>query len=348
MIARLPRSAAIIQALIFAAVTVWCLTVPPAPLVAASAGDYTDVQLYRDIAGAVAQGTPYYQAAAQIQRAHRYPLKPFVTVRPPTLAWWAATAGWRGVQITAMAIALAGLIGWIIGSAGLRPAERAGVVAVVALGCGPLLSPAVLALHECLAGLCLSLALAGVWGWPRQWWWIMVPLALGLAVRELVLPFVLLLLAFALAERRWREVLAWLGLIGVWAGLMAWHAHLVAPLWRPGDEISQGWAMMQGPAAFLLAVVHTSVLAVLPFHLALVAAVLPMVGWLALDGRIGRFSMLLVAGYALLLAGFSRPDTFYWGALMLPWYFVGYALVPRAVGQWLRAIRPVRATAVHA
>jgi len=46
-----------------------------------------------------------------------------------------------------------------------------------------------------------------------------------------------------------------------------------------------------------------------------------------------------VLGYAALLACFARPDTFYWGALMLPWYFIGYALVPRAVGQWVSAVR---------
>lgn len=339
MIARLSRPAAIILALIVAVVCAWCLTVQLLPLSAVQKGDYTDVRLYRDIAEAVAAGKPYYQAAAEIQRAHHYPLRPFVTVRQPTLAWWAATVGWNGVHITATIIALACLIGWILASrAHARPIERLGIALAVALGSGPLLSPAVLALHECLAGLCMTLALAGVWGWPRKWWWIMAPLAVGLAIRELVLPFVLLSLAFALAERRLREAMAWLALIALWAALMAWHAHLVAPLWHRGDEISQGWSALQGPAGFLRAVISTSVLAILPLPLALLAAFLPMIGWLALDGRAGRFSAILVAGYAMILSTFSRPDTFYWGALMLPWYFVGYALVPRALAQWFGAI----------
>ena len=340
MIARLPRFAAILLAIVVAACCAWCLTVPPARVQAGLHGDYTDVRLYRDIADAVAAGRGYYPAAAAIQRAHHYPLRPFVTVRPPTMTWWAALVGWRGVEITGLIVALAGLIGWIVASAGrLRAGERVALALVFAVGAAPLLSPAVLPLHECLAGLCMALALAGVWGWPRQWGWIMAPLAIGLALRELVLPFVLLLLAFALIERRWREALAWAGLIGGWALLMAWHAQMVAPLWQPGDEVSQGWHALQGPAGFLKDVVFTSVLTVLPFHLALLAAFVPIIGWLAVDGRAGRFSLLLVLGYAALLACFARPDTFYWGALMLPWYFIGYALVPRAVRQWVSAVR---------
>ena len=90
MIARLPRFAAILLAIVVAACCAWCLTVPPARVQAGLHGDYTDVRLYRDIADAVAAGRGYYPAAAAIQRAHHYPLRPFVTVRPPTMTWWAA------------------------------------------------------------------------------------------------------------------------------------------------------------------------------------------------------------------------------------------------------------------
>jgi hypothetical protein len=39
-----------------------------------------------------------------------------------------------------------------------------------------------------------------------------------------------------------------------------------------------------------------------------------------------------VWGYALMIGLFSRADTFYWGAIMLPWYFVGYVLPRGAAG----------------
>jgi hypothetical protein len=344
MIARMPRPAAITLALIVAAIAAWCLSVPPPPIAFAQPGTYTDARLYREIAAAVASGEPYYHAAERIQRAHLYPLKPFMTVRPPTLAWWAAATGTRGLALTGAIAALASLMAWIIASSrmiagtGILPIERVGIALAVAIGSVSALNPMVLVVHECLAGLCLSIAMAGVLGWPRTWWLIMAPLAVGLAIRELVLPFVLLVLAFAIVERRWREASAWLGLIVAWAVLMAWHARRVASLWHPGDQVSQGWIAIQGFSGFLNAQVHTSALVLLPLQWSFLGAFLPMIGWLALDGRAGRFGVLAVAGYALMLSVFTRPDTFYWGAIMLPWYFAGYGLVPRAVVQLASAI----------
>ena len=87
------------------------------------------------------------------------------------------------------------------------------------------------------------------------------------------------------------------------------------------------------------AVIFTSVLQPLPLGLALLAAMLPLVGWLALPGRSGLFCAVFVGGLVLMISAFSRPDTFYWGAIMLPWYFVGYALLPRAFWQLWGAIR---------
>jgi hypothetical protein len=47
-----------------------------------------------------------------------------------------------------------------------------------------------------------------------------------------------------------------------------------------------------------------------------------------------------VLGYALMIGLFSRADTFYWGAIMLPWYFIGYVLLPaRRCGCGLTGIR---------
>ena len=85
--------------------------------------------------------------------------------------------------------------------------------------------------------------------------------------------------------------------------------------------------------------VYTSSLGPLPRPLALWFAMLPLVGWLVLPGRAGLFCGLLIAGYVVMISAFSRPDTFYWGGIMLPWYFVGWALLPRAFWQLWWAIR---------
>ena len=340
MIARLPRPAAILFAVLLAALGFWCLTTQPPPIKVAKRGGYTDVRLYHDVAKQVATGKPYHQAAAELHRAHHYPLKPFVTMRPPTLVVAAAAIGWKNLQMVAIGLLFAGLFAWVVAFEGqLHWAERVLVGIAVAAGGGSVVNEGLLALHEYWAGLFMAIALAGVIGWPRKWGLILAPIVAGLFVRELVLPFALLALAFALVERRWKEVAGWvLGLVAFGA-FMGFHAQEVAAQLRPGDISSPGWHAGQGFSAFLKAVIFTSVLQPLPLGLALLAAMLPLVGWLALPGRGGLFAVLFTGGLVVMISAFSRADTFYWGAIMLPWYFVGYALLPRALWQLAGAIR---------
>jgi hypothetical protein len=139
----------------------------------------------------------------------------------------------------------------------------------------------------------------------------MIPIALGLFIRELVLPFALLALAFAVVEKQWRAVAGWVGVLAVWGAFMAWHASQVNAQALPGDIASKGWHGLQGLSGFLKAVIFTSTLQPLPLGVALLTATLPLLGWLR--GREGRFCILLVLGYALMIGLFSRADTFYWG-----------------------------------
>jgi hypothetical protein len=340
MIERLPRPAAALLAVLILVLSAWCLTTTPPPVKLAPKGGYTDVMLYKDITKAVAAGKPYHQAAAELHRAHYYPLKPFFTMRLPTLSVLAADLGWAGLQKVAFALVTLAVFLWVIAPpAPIGTAERVFAGIGVAAGGSVVTQITLLALHEFWAGILLGLALALQIGWRRQWWLALIPAAAALAVRELALPFVLLSLAFALWERRWREALAWTGLIAAFALLMAWHAQHVLPQVRPGDLHSQGWNAMQGLSGFLKAVIYTSGLQQLPLRWGLLGAFLPMIGWGALGGRAGAFSLLMFLGYAAMIAMFSRPDTFYWGGIVLPAYFVGYALLPRALAQLAGALR---------
>ena len=340
VIALLPRPAAIVFALLLAALSIWCLIAKPPPISVAKKGGYTDVRLYHDMAKEVAKGTPYHQAAAQLHRAHHYPLKPFVTMRPPTLVVVAANIGWRNLQLLAQALLMLGLFAWVVAFEGqLHWTERVLVAIAFSAGGGFVMNEGLLALHEYWAGLFMALGLAGVVGWPRKWGLIVLPIAAGLLVRELVVPFALLALAFAVVEKRAGQAAAWAAVLAAFGAFMAFHAQEVAAQLHPGDISSPGWHAGQGFSAFLKAVIFTSTLGPLPRPLALFLAMLPLLGWLALPGRAGLFSQLLVAGYVVMISAFSRPDTFYWGAIMLPWYFVGYALLPRAFWQLAGAIR---------
>jgi len=348
----LPRPFAALFTLALLLLSAWCLTTTPPPIKTAKKGGYTDARLYHDITTQVAQGKPYHQAAAEMHRAHHYPLRPFVTMRPPTEMEIAAAIGWKGIQALCYLLLVAAIFCWASAFEGqLLWLERIAIGAAVVAGGTSISSAWILALQEYPAGLCIGVALACAIGWPGRWWYSLPPLALGLFIRETVLPFALLALVFALWSRRWREAGAWGLLIAAWGVFMAWHRAEAMAQWQAGDLISQGWTQMQGFSGFLKAVIFTSFLQPLPLGLALLAAMLPLVGWLALSGREGLFAILIVFGFGLMISLFSRADTFYWGAIMLPWYFVGYALLPRALvqvygalrGERLGVIAPIRA-----
>jgi hypothetical protein len=191
-----------------------------------------------------------------------------------------------------------------------------------------------------LAGLLVSLAL-GLYR-PERWWPSWLAVAAALAIRELALPFVLLWVAFALLERRWRELGALVGLLALFTIGLALHAHAVAAARLPGDAVSAGWSEMLGLAMFLESVSQLTPLLVVPSAVAAPLALLPLLGWTGLGGRIGLVATLWFAGFALFVALFARAGNFYWALLVLPAYAGGLALAPRALADLVAALRERR------
>ncbi len=343
MFARLPRIAALAFIALILAASGWLLTAPGKPAAVAQTGQYTDMRLYRDVVAEMERGTPYHRASAQLQRAHGYPLRPFVTVRPPTLYVVAARLGWSALQAAALVLVLANVLAWgrALPSAFLR-AERVGMAAGAALGGAAIVAPLLLGFTEFWAGLLMSLALALRLARPEQWGWTVGLIAAALLIRELALPFLLLSAAFALWERRWAELAAWGAVLTLFALFIGWHAQMVMAEVRPGDIASPGWSSGQGLRGVLMAIANTSLWQNAPQPLALIACLLPVLGWGALGGRGAAFALLLLGGYALMLALFARPDNFYWGFLLLPYWFAGYALVPRGIAQLWGAVSSAR------
>lgn len=339
MFARLPRPLALLVAALFLAAATWCLLTPPGKVSKAAPGRYTDMMLYRDIVSAMQRGQTYYQAAVATQRAHNYPTRPFVTVREPTLYWLAAQHGWRWLNRIEIGLLIAAVLVWVFAlPPPINLAEK--LVAATLIGVAGIapIATSITPMSEAWCGLLLTLAL-GLVLWRRAPWWLPVlVIAAALALRELALPFLLLAAAFACWERRWKELAAW-ALVALLFGLgLTLHAAQLAQVTRPTDLASVGWSGGLGLRGVLLALVNTTLLHLLPHRLALLIALLPVLGWGALDGRGARFAGLLLGGYALMIALFSRSDNFYWGFLMLPAWFAGLALVPRGVWQLTRAI----------
>jgi hypothetical protein len=337
-----PRGAAW-AALVFTAAVllaaVWSAPAPSVPRPTASAAapaeasaqrDY-DLQLYDTIADRVAAGENYYAVAVAEQRSRSFPVRPAIAVRLPTLAYITALVGRTGLFGLAIVLALGILAAWW-----RRLGEEPGgadrrIVALLLLAIGSLiaLKPQYLAQHEVWAGLLL--ALGGGLHRPGKWRAAWLPVALALAVRELALPFALLLAALAAWRKDWRELAAWLVLIALFAAGLAWHLHEVGKYLLPNDRNSPPWLVLRGLPGLSGNIVDSSVLHLLPARLAAPLALLPLLGWAAWKSPAGRFFALLFAGYGLLFMIAGRANNFYWALVVTPAWFVGYAFLPMAL-----------------
>lgn len=291
-----------------------------------------DMALYARIHARMAAGEGYYAAALAEQRASSYPTRPFVAVRLPTLAWLQAVFGPDGVRWLALALTGAGVAAlWLRTEPLASREERIIASALLAAGGGAALVPVAGYDHDFIAGVLLTLGLLAYR--PHRWGPALLAAAAALAVRELAAPFVLLWLAFALGDKRWREAAAVAGLLAVFALGLAFHAAAVEAARLPEDLASQGWSARAGFGLPLAGLGQLTGLRHLPPMLAAPLAILPLVGWVGLGGRTGLFALLWFAGLATMMALFARPANYYWAELALPAYAIGLAFAPRALSE---------------
>ena len=291
-----------------------------------------DMALYARIHLRMVAGEGYYAAALAEHRTSGYPTRPFVTVRLPTLAWAQAGLGPDGVRWLSLALAGAAIL-----ALNWRPVPLASLEeriigsALIAAGGGAALSPVAGYDHDFIAGVLLTLALLTYRA--DRWWPALLAAAAALAVRELAAPFVLLWLAFALAERRRYEAFALAALLALFALGLGLHFLAIDAARLPSDLASQGWAVRAGYSVPLSGLVQLTGLRHLPPILAAPIAILPLFGWAGLGGRMGLFATLWFTGLATMMALLARPANYYWIELALPAYAIGLAFVPRAIGE---------------
>lgn len=189
-------------------------------------------------------------------------------------------------------------------------------------------------LHELWAGMLLALAM-GLHRPGQKWLGALLVAALALAIREHVLPFVLLMAAMAFWRRDWKEGAAWSALVLAFFAYLGWHLGQVAQQVLPNDVMGPAWLELRGLSGWLSTVVLSSNLRFLPHFLAGPLVVLMVLGWAGWKSPAGAFATLLYLGYGLAFMIAGRPDNFYWGAVVAPAMFVGLAFVPMALnGLW--------------
>lgn len=313
---------------------------PAGPDAMRAAGMVGDHALYARIVHRVEAGEPYYAAVAAEHRANHYPLKPFVTVRLPTLATIFSAIGLQGGTLLVTATGIAAILTWrrrLMTEPDL-PAYARFAALLIAFNLSQIVVREWVLIHEVLAGVLITLALALYR--PARPWAAMAVLAIAVAIRETVLPVAMLLGCFALLDRNWRAVGAWLAFGLSFLVILALHMSAVAAVTTPADLASPGWNGFGGWASYLSFVHFTSGFRFLPAWVAALLVPLALLGWAAWRSRLAIAVLSIQLAFALLLMLFARSNNFYWAMLVVPTLFVGLVFAPAALTALLRALKP--------
>jgi hypothetical protein len=306
-----------------------------------------NVPLYSGIIARVRAGQPYETAAVAAQRAGGFPLRPFVTVRPPALAViMARLPDLATANLLMRLLALAVLVAWTIrlAPAGRRRLWLAWSPLVVFTGVAWAIPGLTFGLfHECWAGLLIALSLA--LRTDRRFLAAVVVGLLAALIRELAMPYLLVMALLALAERRRVEALAFAVALGISLAALGLHAAAVMSLTTPHDLASPGWVKLGG-WPFVMATAQWNLVVVLLSGWAAAATIpLALIGAAGSKNALGVRLTALLVGYTLGFTVIGQPNDFGWGFVVAPLIGVGLALSPLALGDlWRSAVRPQTAT----
>lgn len=287
-----------------------------------------DLALYDVVTERLGKGENYYDFIVEEQRKARYPVRPGIAVRLPTLAYINAALGEAGQIAAAVLLMIAVMVVWWrrLGDEPGAAKRRLMLVSLLFLGTSLGVNRYYFALHELWAGMLLALSF-GLHR-PGKWGAALAVAALAVAIRELALPFVLLMGAMAFWRRDWKEGAAWSALAVVFVAALAVHLSIIAQYVRPDDPFGQGWLALRGLSGWISNLALSSNLRFLPHWLAGPAVILMVFGWMAWKSPAGLFGTFLYLGYGMAFAIAGRGDNFYWGMVIAPTMFMGLAFVP--------------------
>ena len=286
----------------------------------------------------VAAGENYHHALMMELTARHHPLRSVFNWRLPTLVWLNARPPsplWGRTILILIGVAV--IVLWIIVFQQSAPglAVAAGSLVILVGVAIPLTVKSTVFFHEMWAGLLIAASLA-CWGIGQRKV-SLVFAAAALAIRELALPYVVVMAAVAWWDTRRSEALAWAGVALLFAGFWAWHAAEVLSV-MPAHGLQTEWIVLGG-WPFVLAATHTSVF-LIPLKDQWVAAATVPIAWAGFwywPGALGWRLALTVTGYFALFMIAGRPDNWYWGFLvapLLPLGFFGFFLGSR--------VKPIR------
>ena len=305
----------------------------------APAQKISDMLLYQQIVADVESGRDYYEAAAAEHRIFHYPTLPAQVFRPPTLAWILAGLHFYSVQFAALLSLYGAIIVLFYRElliAGKSFPARVTSVAAVATGMSVAGLTGAVYWHEVWAALLIALSLLSYRA--ASWRAAVLFGFLACLIREIAVPYMLVMAGFALYERRWKQFLAWSGATILFSIVFTLHLLLASKLHRPGDIVSGSWLAFGG-WDFVIATAKWNVLLhMLPYPLIALALCLGVVGLAGARDDRARRAAVMITGYVIAFLVVGRPDNYYWGILYTPLLPVGFLLAPAAFCDLFRSV----------
>lgn len=296
-----------------------------------------DLMFYQAVVERVHAGDSYYGVLQEELPSRGYPTRPFLSWRPPFLAWFLAslpTLNW-GKAIQA-GLSFAGSVLWCLFFARSGHRQQAFWAGLMLCAYVPTsFSDSSISFHENWAGriILLSLALHAT----KHWILAAVAGLVAVLLRELSLPFVLVMLVCASWERKWREAMLWGGVLAAFVIFIVLHAATISRL--PVETIlSYPW-MRFGGWPFVLATSNYN-LWLLMFTIAKPAFMLPLalVGLAGWRTPVGLRVSLTVVAYILAFMVAGRTNNVYWGMMYAPLLTLGWIICPVVLKDLWRSV----------
>ena len=300
----------------------------------------TDMLLYQSLAAQVQAGRNYYEAATETQRESGYPVRPFLTVRLPTLTSLIATLSPSGAHLLMLLLVAMTVICWSVHLARTICSSllliSVGIILII-LGVMPVTFNPAMWFTESWAGLLIALSLA--LHHPQRCWPSVVAALAAVSIRELAFPYLLGMGLMAALAGQGRQAYGWGIAAGLFVVAFLGHAQAVDALTHVGDRVSEGWNGHHGWGLFIFACQQLTALTVLPITLIAVLLPLSFFGLAVWHAPVALPAFVTLCGYALLIVIFARSVNIYWIFLVSPILILGLLFVPAALTDLIRSLR---------
>ena len=337
-----PFRATLILAVLIASILYGLAVCRPIPNLAGSQTNGKDLKCYQAIVARIQAGENYYSAAGYELRRMGYTTASVFNWRLPLLAWFLGNLPTPQIgQVIAFILAATTLYLWLK----LFQLNSYTSIQIIFSGlflAGPLIYsviPGPFLMHEFWAGILIVLSLAI---YAHDWSHTSALVGLtALFVRELALPFVLVMLILAFIEGKRREVLIWLSGIAVFSVEFFIHWSTVTKLITASDKVLKGgWVAFGGWPFVLNTTQMHPFLMLAPVWLAAVVVPLALLGLIGQRNPWGIRIACTVGVYMLVFGIVGRSFNAYWGlmyAFLMP---IGFLHAPNTLKElWKRSKR---------